>query len=411
MRYFYSFLIILATGMAVKAQSRSLDEYVQAALQNSPLINDLKNQIASGKLDSIRLRAGYKPQVIASSTGTYAPVINGYGYEQAITNGQTLNALVGVNQAVIGKNYLSAQLNEIKLSKDSLGNTIKLSEQDLKRTITTQYITAYGSLLQYQFNKEVVDLLAKEEDLLKKLTRTNVYRQSDYLAFLVTLKQQQLQLYQSQLQYKTDYTTLNYLSGVTDTALVQLTDPDLKRTITPDAANSVFFQQFKTDSVRLLNSRRLVAYTYKPKINLFADGGYNTDFSYQAYKNFGTSVGFTISLPIYDGGLRKLQYKKLSLQENTRQAYQSFFNVQYRQQIAQLNQQIKDNINLEQQIKDQFKYSESLIKVDTQLLETGDVHIADLILAINNYLSVKNLLTQTSISKLQLINQLNYWNK
>lgn len=397
--------------MSVRAQSRSLDEYVQTALRNSPLINDLKNQIASGKLDSIRLRAGYKPQVMASSTGTYAPVINGYGYEQAITNGQTLNALMGVNQAVISKNYLNAQLKEVEFSKDSLGNTIKLSEQDLKRTITTQYITAYGSLLQYQFNKEVVDLLAKEEDLLKKLTRNNVYRQSDYLAFLVTLKQQQLQLSQSHLQYKSDFTTLNYLSGITDTAIVQLADPDLQRTITPDAGSSIFFQQFRTDSIRLKNSHQLVDYSYKPKISLFADGGYNSDFSYQAYKNFGTSVGFTIALPIYDGGVRKLQHKKISLQENTRQAYQSFFSVQYRQQIAQLNQQINDNAALEQQISDQFKYSESLIKVDTQLLETGDVHIADLIIAINNYLSVKNMLTQTNISKLQLVNQLNYWNK
>lgn len=412
MRYLYSFLIVFATCTFSRAQpQRSLNEYVQAALQTSPLLNDLKNQIASGKLDSIRMRAGYRPQVTASSTGTYAPVINGFGYEQAITNGQTLNALVGVNQAIISKNYLNAQLNQIKLNRDSLGNTVKLSEQDLKRTITTQYITAYGSLLQYQFNSEVVDLLAKEEDLLKKLTRNNVYRQSDYLAFLVTLKQQQLQLYQSRLQYKTDYTTLNYLSGIADTAMVKLTAPDLKRTITPDAGSSLFFQQFKLDSIRLLNSRRLVDYSYKPKISLFADGGYNTDFSYRPYKNFGTSIGFTIALPIYDGGMRKLQYKRLSLQENTRQAYQSFFSVQYKQQIAQLNQQISDNTTLENQIRDQFKYSESLIKVDTQLLETGDVHIADLIIAVNNYLSVKNLLTQTNIAKLQLINQLNYWNK
>lgn len=412
MRYLYSFLIVFATCTFSRAQpQRSLNEYVQAALQTSPLLNDLKNQIASGKLDSIRMRAGYRPQVTASSTGTYAPVINGFGYEQAITNGQTLNALVGVNQAIISKNYLNAQLNQIKLNRDSLGNTVKLSEQDLKRTITTQYITAYGSLLQYQFNSEVVDLLAKEEDLLKKLTRNNVYRQSDYLAFLVTLKQQQLQLYQSRLQYKTDYTTLNYLSGIADTAMVKLTAPDLKRTITPDVGSSLFFQQFKLDSIRLLNSRRLVDYSYKPKISLFADGGYNTDFSYRPYKNFGTSIGFTIALPIYDGGMRKLQYKRLSLQENTRQAYQSFFSVQYKQQIAQLNQQISDNTTLENQIRDQFKYSESLIKVDTQLLETGDVHIADLIIAVNNYLSVKNLLTQTNIAKLQLINQLNYWNK
>jgi hypothetical protein len=58
-----------------------------------------------------------------------------------------------------------------------------------------------------------------------------------------------------------------------------------------------------------------------------------------------------------------------------------------------------------------MKYTESLIKIDGQLLKTGDVKVADMILAVNNYLTIKNLLTQTVVSRLQLINQLNYWNK
>ncbi|GAB3910162.1 TolC family protein [Mucilaginibacter boryungensis] len=408
MKYLFS---IILCAFVFTAQAQDLDYYLNTALKSSPLLKDLNNQILSEKLDSMRLRAGLKPQVTGSSTGTYAPVINGFGYESAITNGQTLNALIGVNQAIIGKNYLNAQLASIKFSKDSLGNTIRISEQDLKKTIVTQYITAYGSLQQYLFNKEVLDLLTTEEGLLKKLTQSNVYRQSDYLTFLVTLKQQQLTLYQARLQYKNDFTTLSYLSGIVDTTIVQLKDPALKRTFPTDPRTSIFYQQFNVDSIRLENNRRLIDYSYKPKLNVFGDAGYNSDFSYQPYKNFGTSFGFTVTVPIYDGGQRKLQYKKLALQEDTRLNYKTFFDKQYRQQIAQLNQQITDNDALEQQIKDEFKYAESLIKVDNKLLETGDVRVADLIIAINNYLSLKNLLKQTNISKLQLINQLNYWNK
>ena len=160
-----------------------------------------------------------------------------------------------------------------------------------------------------------------------------------------------------------------------------------------------------------MNSRQQLDYTYKPKANIFADAGYNSDFMGQAWRNFGTSFGFSLSIPLYDGGQRKLQYKKFTLEEETRENYKAFFNVQYRQQIAQLTQQINENETLLPQIEDQIKYSETLIKVDTKLLENGDVKIADLILAINNYLTVRNLKTQTLISKLLLINQLNYWNK
>ena len=70
--------------------------------------------------------------------------------------------------------------------------------------------------------------------------------------------------------------------------------------------------------------------------------------------------------------------KKISLQEETRQYYKYFYKVQYNQQIAQLNQEINDTDNLFGQINEQIKYSETLIKVDTHLLQTGDLKIADL---------------------------------
>lgn len=411
MKWFFCLILFTLTNAVVRAQTYTLDHYLELAKSNSPLLKDLKNQIASNQLDSLRIRAGYKPQVNATSAGLYAPVKNGYGYSAAITNEHTLNALLGINQSLDSKKNIAAQVDAISLLSQSVGNTARISEQDLKKAITAQYITAYGSLLQLKFNQEVVTLLKGEEDLLKKLTRANVYRQSDYLTFIVTLKQQQLQLLQSRMQYKNDYAILNYLAGVADTSYIELKEPGIQKTFTPDADNSIFFSQYKLDSLKLVNSRSLIDFAYKPKINLLADGGYNSDFMSQPYKNFGVSVGFSFTLPVYDGGQRKIQYRKLSLEEDTRKSYKAFFDTQYHQQIAQLKQQITGNETLLAQIDEQMKFSESLIKVNTKLLQTGDLRIADLVLAINNYLSIKNLKTQTNITNLQLINQLNYWNR
>ena len=93
-----------------------------------------------------------------------------------------------------------------------------------------------------QFNQIVVDFLSKQEDLLKKLTRSNVYRQTDYLIFLVTLKQQQLQLSQSKLQYKNDYATLNYLAGIADTSMAGLQEPIIQQAMIPAPYGSIFFK-------------------------------------------------------------------------------------------------------------------------------------------------------------------------
>jgi outer membrane protein TolC len=411
MRFFLSIIFCALTCSVSLAQTFTLDHYLEVAKNNSPLLKDLRNQVASNQVDSLRLLAGYKPQVNANSGGLYAPVVDGWGYASAITNEHTLNALLSANQTIVSKKNLNAQVEAITLQSLSIGNSTKISEQDLRKAITAQYITAFGSLQQFKFNQEVIDLLNKEEDLLKKLTRSNVYHQSDYLTFLVTLKQQQLQLLQSRLQYKNDYTTLNYLAGIADTSMITLQEPSVQITYPPDINNSIFFRQYKLDSLKLVNSKHLVDFSYKPKINFTADGGYNSDFMGQAYKNFGLSAGFSFTMPLYDGGQRKMQYRKLSLQEETRENYKAFFDVQYRQQIAQLKQQIAENDNLLKQVDEQIKYSESLVKVDTQLLQTGDVRVADLILAVNNYLTIKNLRTTTSINKMLLINQLSYWNK
>jgi outer membrane protein TolC len=411
MKYLLHTLLLLLIANASFSQSKNLDGFLQQALTNSPLIKDLNNQILSAQIDSVRIRAGLKPQLTASSSGLYAPVVHGFGYSNAITNGQSFNGLVSVNKSFIGKSYLNSQFAGIGLTRDSLGNNVKLTQQDLKRSITGQYITAYGSLEQQKYSKEIVDLLSKEDNLLKSLTRSNVYRQSDYLSFLVTLKQAQLQLSQARRQYQTDFAMLNYLSGIADTTITEIAMPELTAPIAVDVRNSIFFRQYKLDSLRLTNSRKLIDYSYKPKFSVFADAGYNSDLTAQYYKNFGTSMGFTVSLPLYDGGLRKLAYKQLSIEQETQRNNKAFFNKQYAQQISQLNQQISTYDKLIIEIKEQFKYSESLIKVDTQLLQTGDLKIADLILALNNYLSIKSLLSQNIISRLQLINELNYWSR
>lgn len=407
----YFLLLILCGQALIVFPQASLDNYLQTALQNSPLLKDYQGQVEANRVDSQIIRAGYRPQVTGSSINTYAPAINGWGYDNAISNGGNFSTLVGVNKTLVGKKRLDAQFQTIQLQTLGLTNTSKITEQDLKKTVTTQYITAYGDLQQLNFNREVYVLLQKEESLLKDLTEKNVYRQTDYLAFLVTLKQLGLLIKQLQIQYQNDFGTLNYLSGITDTSATVLLEPNVQLQSLPEINSSVFFRQYQIDSLKLRNSRSLVDFGYKPKVNLFGDGGYSSTLAYQAYKNFGVSFGVSLIVPIYDGHQRKLQYSKLDVAERTRTGYKDFFTRQYNQQIAQLSQQLQATEALIGQINDQVKYSEALITVNGKLLGTGDARISDYILALNNYLNAKNLLTQNNITRLQIINQINYWNR
>jgi outer membrane protein TolC len=403
--------VLLAFTETARCQSNTLDFYIGQALHNSPLLKDYQNQLLSGELDSSIVRAGYMPQVTATSINTYAPVINGYGYDNAITNGGNFSTLVGVNKTLIGKKHLDAQFETIRLQSLGISNTSKITEQDLKKSITSQYITVYGDQQELNFNLEVSVLLLKEDSLLKDLTVKNVYHQADYLAFLVTVKQHSLQLKQLQIQFRTDLNTLNYLCGIVDTTAILLQDPGLALESLPDPDHSAFFRQYHLDSLKLRNDRSLIDFNYRPKANIYADGGYATTFAYQAYKNFGVSFGITLTLPIYDGHQRKMQYSKLDIAERTRANYKDFFTSQYRQQIAQLSQQLQATEALIGEIDDELKYSEALIKVNGKLMGSGDVKVADYILALSNYLNVRNLLKQNKVTRLQIINQINYFNR
>lgn len=404
-------ILLLFLSATSYGQGNQLEYYINAARENSPLLKDYQNQVEQTNYDSLLIKATLKPQIAGSSFNNYAPVIKGWGYDNAITNGANFITLVGVNKLLPNKKNLKSQFESLQLQKQSITNTSKISEQELKRTIITQYITVYGDQLQVSFNEETAALLTKGEAILKKLTEKNVYRQADYLAYLVTLQQQSLVIKQLTLQYKNDYATLNYLCGITDTATAYVQEPAITLNQLPELSSSIFLKQFEIDSLRNINNRSLIDIPYRPKFNLFADAGYNSSLAYKAYKNFGTSFGISAVVPIYDGKQRKLQYKKNDLAENSREQYRDFFKAQYSQQITQLRQQLSATEALLQDINIQLKYAQSLIEVNGKLLEAGEVKIADYILALNNYLTTKNLITQNNINRLQLINQINYWNR
>jgi len=391
------------------AQNKTLDYFINKSLTNDPRISELQNVILANKTDSALIVAANKIQVTGNGNAYYAPVINGYGYDVAITNGQQLSALVALNKQIYNKRNLSLQFKSLQLQNDSLTNFIAISKQDIKKAIISQYILAYSDQLQLDFNDELISLLTKEEDILKKLTQKNVYKQADYLSFLVTLQQQQLTRNQLFVQFRNNYATLNYLAGIIDTTTETLAAPNLQAKRVFYNENSPFILNYKIDSLRLANERAIIKYQYRPKVNLFADAGYQSTFILTPYKNFGYNFGINLTVPIYDGHQRKLQFSRLDIRERTRQQQRDFFYRQYQQQILQLQQQLNDLQSLAKPINKQIQYLETLINVNGKLLKTGDIRITDYVLALNNYITAKNLIVQNQIAQYQVIQQLNYW--
>jgi len=405
---FFFFLCIAPVFLF--SQVKDLSFYVDTAINNSPQLYEYRNLVLSNRIDSELIVAANRFQVTGNSNNYYAPVINGYGYDVAITNGQQLAALVAVNKQIYNRRNLNVQFENLRLQRDSLYVSSAITTQDIKKSVISQYITTYGDQLQLDLNDEVIALLTNEDSILKKLTQQNVYKQADYLSFLVTLQQQQLTRSQLSVQFKNDFAVLNFIAGIIDTTTVRLTEPDISVAKNLVYDSSAFFLKFKIDSLRLLNQKSIIDIGYRPKVSLFADAGYQSTLTVAPYKNWGTNIGINLSIPIYDGHQKQLQYTKINIEERTRQRQKDFFTIRLRQQIRQLQQQLTSLENLAEPINKQINYLETLISVNGKLLETGDIKITDYVLALNNYITSRDLVVQNMIARYQVINQLNYWN-
>jgi outer membrane protein TolC len=213
---------------------------------------------------------------------------------------------------------------------------------------------------------------------------------------------------QFNLQFKTDYETLNYLCGIYDTTRFVLADPGLISTPPMGTRNTLFFRQFVIDSLKLVNSARQIDFDYQPKLSVFADGGYLSSLAVTPWKNFGISAGLSLTVPVYDGRQKQMQHNQVSISESTRSNYQDFFENQYRQQIVLLEHQLSSIDQITKKILEQQKYSRALIDANRALLNTGDISVSDYILSVNNYLNANNVLIENTIERFRIINDLNY---
>lgn len=115
------------------SQQRSVDYFIEKAVLNSALLEDLNNQNSAISIDSLLYKASLKPQINANLFINYAPVINNFGYDTALSNGQTLSGLVGFSQRIIGNEQKNNQLKALTLLKDKMSLTKKITVNDLKK--------------------------------------------------------------------------------------------------------------------------------------------------------------------------------------------------------------------------------------------------------------------------------------
>jgi outer membrane protein TolC len=129
------------------------------------------------------------------------------------------------------------------------------------------------------------------------------------------------------------------------------------------------------------------------------------------WKNFGASIGLSLTMPVYDGRQRKMQQDQISISELTRSNYVSFYENQYNQQLSMLKRQLNSLEQIEYQTREHLKYVQALIDANRLLLNSGDIPVTDYLISVNNYLTARGILIENTISRFEVVNEINYWSE
>jgi outer membrane protein TolC len=401
--FFLSFLTLLAFN-----QTRNLEFYLDQGIHNSPLLNDYRNQIRSASSDSLLIRAAKNPLVEVKSQLLYAPSYRNFGYDEIVTDQGNYTAVMGVSQPLFNKREINNKYEAVDIQKRTLNNSSQISINELKKVITEQYLTSFASYTDFLFNKNFLELLEKENVIVKQFVNNGIAKQTDYLSLLVETQSEEMLVTQIKSQYRKDLMLLSQLCGLNDSTWYELTDPRIEMKGAPDITKSPAYIQYKIDSIRIENEKTAIDIRYKPKINWFADVGFLTSNPWNFYNHFGYSAGVSLNIPVYDGKQRGIEKQKLGFNENSRQAYKDTYYKQYFQQIQQLNLELSSLNEMSSLVENQLRTSEQLLSTLKEQLESGIIQMTEYINAIKNFKTTSRSINLLKMQKFQVINEMNF---
>lgn len=389
------------------SQSRDLNFYLTTGVQNSPLMRDYTSQLQRNKIDSLLILAGRKIVISATGQIMIAPIINGYGYDEAITNKGQYTAIVGVKKSLFQKNYFAAQTAQVRLRSDSLLTNQLVSQRTLEKSIADQYLNSYDTLLQIKFQEQTIASLENQLSLLEPLVKNGIYLQTDYLTLKLQIQTEKINLELLREGYRSTLYTLNALSGVFDTTVYEIPPPNLIWKTSTYSFNPSL-RLFSLDSLSIEASKKLLRYDYVPKLNLFGDAGYQAIPDDPSLKKFGFSAGISFDWNIYDGGQRNLRLQQLIIQQQTGQFYRNFYRTQYSLQLADLEKKFQNSNSIITQWQDELVEMNKLMLMRRQQLVSGQLSIIDYLASLRDYRDLQKKLNDAVIQQQHIINEHNY---
>ena len=400
---------------------------MEAAKRNSPLLNDYRNQMQMEQDELQRLKAMYRhSRLEVNGDYLFVPIVskdggrtsfqwNAHnatdydGYDLGESSG-FLHAGVTWTQPLLGNSSYKVAQEQSRINTEIVRNHIRLEEHQLERTVTEQYLLCLLDQTQAAFADSVGAVLVHQEKTVGRLVKNGLAKESD-LRLLAIERAANEELRLSSLQsYHTHLMDLNLLCGIEDTANVALANIGVEQRTPNLYGSSLFTEQYRLDSLNTVASLRSFNLQYKPRLDLFVNGGMQAGDYAGWYRHFGMSAGLTFRWTIFDGRQKRWKKHQAEWQQQSIRTYKE--NAEYRRQmrirqcLSELDKYDQRAVALERQLA---KYDE-VLSAYAKEVEAGQVSVLDYITVLRNKIRAERDCLLLHTNRQLVVATYNYWN-
>lgn len=423
----FSLSIVSLHSYGQEDGSKSLHYYIETAKENSPLIADYRNRTEIEQAELERLKAMYTHSrlelngdylfvpIVSKDDGRAAFKWNArsatdyYGYDLGESSG-SFHAGATWTHPLLGRSSYKVAQEQAKINTDMANNRIRMEEHQLERSVTEQYLLCLLDKAQIDFTDSVGTVIECRIEIVRKLVANGLSKQSD-LNLLMIEREANDELHTAACQdYHTHLMDLNLLCGIDEVTDVALSDISQPVRLRNDGEPSLFTEQYRLDSLGTVMSLRSFNLQYKPKLDLFVNGGLQVGDFAGWYRHFGWSAGLTFSWTIFDGRQKRQKERQAVWQQNTIRTYRENSEYQRNMRIKQCLSELGRYDERERALERQLAEYESVLADYGKEMDAGQVSVLDYITVLRSKIQTEKDRLLLRTNKQLVIAAYNYWN-
>lgn len=409
------------------SQEASLDFYLKAAQQNNPSLLENNNLQKIGQYQNELIDAEHNSfQVDVTSEVLFAPYFNNngkfidvtttpspesYGYAEAVSNGGLYSAQLNVTKEIFNRSRVENLLFQNKLQNAALQLSSEEIEHHIQKVITDAYIQVYQLQLKKKLTREIIGDLENRLKVVEILVKKGILQQTDYLLLQLNIDNKKLELQQVQSNLSANFLKLNNASGIKSDEIRKLQKPEISLKAYPPgfvkdsfsfAKDSLAFQpdtfientdstsyyyqrKFENDSLQIAADKQVFENKYKPKLTAYGNTGLNAVELNRISHYIGFSAGLKLSVPIYDGGQRKINELKSELKYDNLETYKENEKIKKQNTLQSLLEQMESINKGLKLINAQLEKQRNIMEIYKAKMLQGQVSIIDYLSLIQNY--------------------------